>query len=192
MNKTLAVLVLLTLALAHGCCPAYTVHPATSTVLDYTSISEAVCTYISENEDYRRGPVVVISKTVPLIDIFLLRSVYLPDTADLQAAEEDDALSQELKEHHSVKEITFAVLDSPCNFELVEKAVPSDDGQKLLLEYSDLVQNPFAGETDPRVGFFAKLRLQGQFAGDWYWIEAIQAESYFLAGKVIRLPIEDG
>lgn len=153
----------------------------------------ALCAFFIENEDFDPSTVTtVVDETRPIYETFALRVLH--GTGPLTPAEskEDSTRDEALRSRFSASQVELPKDSGSCQWRLSTPTIAArSDTNTLLLQLSNVVEDPFAQTGDFRHGVFARLALQGN-PGSWFWIPLQKTGNAWEIGAISRLDISDG
>jgi hypothetical protein len=140
------------------------------------------------------APIVVPKQTRPIYQSLALRLVHQPAAVTLRQAESDERRDASLRESFEAMRLSVPAEGGKCRWERPgSEEAPAAEGSELMLELSNVTEDPFASSGEPRWGVFARLSLGGRPGASWYWV-ALQARGGggWMAREAIRLDVSDG
>lgn len=153
----------------------------------------AICAAFAEEEGFDSSTtMVVLSETRPVFETFALRVLH--GAGELTPAEgaEDLALDEALKARFRPTRVELPADSGPCSWRLADRPAKEYFGTtKLILELSNVGEDPFATADAARYGLFARLSIGGASGVSWYWVALRQAGESWPAATVSKLEISD-
>lgn len=159
-----------------------------------TVIFSALCEAFFNYEDYDAStPTVVLRVTRPLYQTFALRILHEVDAMTPAEAERDYARDEVLRTLFRETRLEMPENDGRCRWVPPEGRDEDYFGtDAIILELSNITENPFAAEAQPRFGVFARLSSGGAFGASWYWVPLERAGGAWSAPRAYELAISDG
>lgn len=187
--------ILVSLALVapcHGCRSTQT--QGTSLSIPSSVVFPALCTAFFRDEEFDSSTTTtVVSETRPLFRMFALRSLHGAGEMTPAEAELDDARDEALEARFRSIRIGVPAQDGSCRWLLADRPTEEYYGSdELLLEVSEIVEDPFAKAESAPVGLFVRLSIGGASGASWYWVGLKLADDAWKVTSVSRLPISDG
>lgn len=158
------------------------------------SIFPSLCDAFIQNEGYDSSTsTLVLRKTRPIFNTFALRLLHEVGDMTPAEAEGDDQRDALLRARFVPRPVPLPERTGACHW---SSPTGSDDealgSDQLLLELSNIVEDPFLGDRERSYGIFARLALGFQSGGSWYWIALERSGSTWNVSKVSGLQISDG
>ena len=195
MTKLLRHLLLLCSAaalLASGCSAIAVDRPSAVRVPGV--VFPALCAAFIEQEAFDPSTTtVVLNETRAVYETFALRVLH--EAGDLTPAESelDLAHDETLKAHFVPTRIEIPDSAGSCKWRLADRPAQDYLGAKaLVLELSNIVEDPFAPGGTPSQGLFARLSIGCSAGASWYWIALKNVDSSWRVLRVVHLDISDG
>lgn len=179
-------------ALAQGCSAATVEAP--SSVGAPGVVFPALCTAFVEKEDFDSSTTtVVLNETRAVFETFALRVLHEAGELTPAESEQDLARDEALKARFLPARVELPEGNGPCRWRLADRPATEYFGTKaLLLELSNVVEDPFAPVDSPRYGLFARLSIGGASGASWYWVALKQVGASWDVVTVSHLEISDG
>lgn len=178
--------------LAQGCRTAPLDHRSTPGVP--REIFPALCAVFLEEEGYDSSTAtIVLSETRPIFRTFALRVLHDAGAMTPAEAEQDDARDEELEAQFRAMRVEVPAQGGSCRWLLAERTDEEYFGtDELMLELSNVVEDPFASAADSRLGVFVRLSIGGASGASWYWVPLKRAGDSWRVAAVSKLEISDG
>ncbi|MEM7051980.1 MAG: hypothetical protein AAF604_20095 [Acidobacteriota bacterium] len=128
-----------------------------------------LCQEFSGMGDLAPEVILVNVETRPVFSTLALRYIYSGTPPGLEEGEEDLARDENLAENFSSKDIPNGALPELCEWEWLQREAKSSAGDKLRLELSGILRNPFSNAAEEELGIFAKVS-SGELGGAWWWL----------------------
>ncbi|MCG8462293.1 MAG: hypothetical protein MI919_38910 [Holophagales bacterium] len=134
-----------------------------------------------------------VTKTRPIFRTFALRVLHEYGDLTPSEADQDELTDQHLRATFRESPIITPARTGECQWNGVDPghlaSVPRDE---LLLEMSNIIEDPFVDASEPHFGIFVRLSLGGQLGASWYWVLLEKRAGAWKVLEVSRLPISDG
>ena len=138
-------------------------------------------------------PVVVYEQTRPVFDLFALRVLRGKGPLTPETSEIDYARDQELAKNFSPVSVKIPESPRKCTWAL--PAHPPDQyagSEQLVLELSNIIEDPFTSEEHSKFGLFAKFSFGEHQGASWYWISLQGNLGSWKSASAYLLPVSDG
>lgn len=157
------------------------------------SVFSSLCTAFVQEEGYDSSTsTLVLRKTRPIFNTFALRLLHGEGKLTPVEAEIDDERDILLRARFVPAPVHLPQKTGQCSWAhptgTDEEALASS---QLLLELSNIVEDPFARSSESTHGIFARLSL-GYQSGSWYWIALDRHGDTWNVSKVSGLEVSDG
>lgn len=156
-------------------------------------IFPALCKAFFDYEDYDGStPIVVLRESRPIRYIFALRVLHEAGPMTPAEADRDEARDEVLRELFRAT-VEMPESDGGCRWLRPERLDTEYFGSdEIILELSNVTEDPFAAEAEPRFGVFARLSRGGAFGASWYWVPLERTGGAWKASEAYDLAISDG
>ncbi len=171
-------------------------HAQQAQVPGLEAVFEPLCErLVGDGEIAPSDHVVVLRWTRPISQLLALRSLNsepaLLAAQVFEAVAADDAAEQRFEP----SEVSVPREPTGCHWERADGRNAEYSGSdQLLLEFSNLAEDPFAKSAEMRYGVFARLSRGGSFGASWYWIGLTSDDrsSSWRVSTILDLQIADG
>lgn len=183
----------LVVALGGGSCPSARPEDQPANRVPPAVIFPVLCEEFFEETDPTTTSIVVLSETRPIFETFALRVLHGAGELTPAEAEQDDERDERLKDSFQPNRVRVPKSAQECNW-LSPKRPDSEyfGTDQLMLELSNVVEDPFAPSGGSRFGVFARLSIGGRFGAGWYWVALNGVPGSWETAAAARLPINDG
>jgi hypothetical protein len=190
--KFAQMLLTLSLLLVDGCSAAMRHMDSMGTLPG--AIFPALCQVFIEEEGYDSATsTVVLRNTRPIFNTFALRILHQAGALTPSEAEEDEARDDALQMSFHETEVSRPSPGGRCRWTVPNRPDEEYFGTRtLILELSNVTEDPFARATDSGVGVFARLSFGGASGASWYWVALERTGEAYRVSGVFTLEISDG
>lgn len=158
-----------------------------------SGLFDALCESFVQAGHEPSATTLVLSETRPIFQTFALRILRNAGKMTPAEAEQDDARDRTLEERFRPTKIEVPGRDTGCAWDLADRPNAEYFGaDRLMLELSNVVEDPFATRDEPRFGVFARLSIGGASGASWYWIDLKPRGESWQVTSVAELAISDG
>jgi len=190
--RRLLLLWLAAFAFAQGCSAAAV--EERSPVGVPSAVFQALCTAFVEAEEFDSSTTtVVLNETRAVFETFALRVLHEAGELTPAESEQDLARDQDLKASFLSARVDLPEAGGPCRWRLADRPAQEYFGTRaLILELSNVLEDPFAPVDGPRHGLFARLSIGGASGASWYWVALKKVGTLWEVAAVSHLEISDG
>lgn len=137
--------------------------------------------------------VVVIGLSQPIFRTSALRAGRGREVLTLEDVAEDEARDAILIHEFKPSRVAIPGSHTDCAWKYLEGPAPElTDTDTLVLEFSGVVGNPFAGTTQPEHGVFARLSIGRASGASWYWVALRGTGDAATVTQITKLSVSDG
>lgn len=137
-------------------------------------------------------PIVVLRESRPIHYTFALRVLHEVGAMTPAEADLDDARDEVLRELFRAT-VEMPESDGGCRWLRPERPDAEYFGSdEIILELSNVTEDPFAAAAEHRFGVFARLSRGGAFGASWYWVPLERTGGAWKASEAYELAISDG
>lgn len=154
----------------------------------------ALCeAFLDEAEFDTSTSVVVLGKTRPIYETFALRTLHEVGAMTPAEGERDEARDEALLALFRESDVEIPANGGRCRWRTANQPFSYYVGRRILvLEMSNVVEDPFARGTESRFGVFVRRSLGGASGASWYWVSLERAGGSWRTTRVDALEISDG
>ncbi|MCB1033948.1 MAG: hypothetical protein KDD47_08965 [Acidobacteria bacterium] len=151
---------------------------------------DVFCDYLMAS-GYEEGvPLYLDRQTTDVVDFLALRYLSAPSSVSLAEATESENLGAEVYRLAGSYELQPAERNPHCTWRGIADETHRSEN-RLRLQVSPPLENPYSTSTEVRSGVFVRFSLDGQ-AATWYWIAFPEAQTRSAGPLVMELDIDDG
>lgn len=156
-------------------------------------IFPALCKALFDYEDFEGStPIVVLREARPIHYTFALRVLHEAGPMTPAEADRDEARDEVLRGLFRAT-VEIPENDGGCRWLRPERPDAEYFGSdEIILELSNVTEDPFAAAAEPRFGVFARLSRGGASGASWYWVPLERTGGAWKASEAYGLAISDG
>lgn len=157
-------------------------------------IFPALCQAFFDYEDYDSStPTVVMREARPIYNTFALRVLHEAGAMTPADAEQDRKRDEVLRALMRETRVEVPESGGPCRWLRAERPGEHYYGTDVIvLELSNITENPFATVAESRFGVFARLSIGGASGASWFWVPLQRTGGAWSASQAYELAISDG